>query len=344
MRPVVALSIVGALSWLSAATAGAGEPPKDKSDATSRAAQGTTTSAAPGGAQAKTTPEGGLFDLVAGRTIAKWWEIGIGWETHALLRQNDLAGQAPNKLFNFFYFFGRINLTANDRLSVRGGFYERFIADQEESGMRMSDLSFTYAHKFKLPGKVDLSLSGTMTAPTSFSSQKQGEITSLTAGVNVEREFGPVGLSLRLFGGPNFVRYAVPSDGGNPNASGVFGALFAAEVKIPKVTGLVVGLDFYTAYLWYYNVYNSGNANISVPVPSVDPTFSGQPMQQVYGGEIFVRYELPKLKGLKTEITVAFAQGDPTLGYTSILHDGVSHIYGFWRTSSEVYGAVVLKY
>jgi len=41
---------------------------------------------------------------------------------------------------------------------------------------------------------------------------------------------------------------------------------------------------------------------------------------------------------------VAYAQGDPTIGYSSVLHDGVGHAYlGFYNTS-EVYASLGVRY
>jgi hypothetical protein len=75
-----------------------------------------------------------------------------------------------------------------------------------------------------------------------------------------------------------------------------------------------------------------------------DPQFNGQPVQQAYGGEVFLRYSPPPFARIHTDISAAYAQGDPTLGYTSILHDGVSHIYPFWRQTSEFYFTIAARY
>ncbi len=75
-----------------------------------------------------------------------------------------------------------------------------------------------------------------------------------------------------------------------------------------------------------------GNANYS------------QPMQQSYGGEVYIRYAFPNLMGAKTDLTVAVANGDPTLGYGSTLHDGVEHIYGAFRQTAEFYAVFGARY
>ena len=42
---------------------------------------------------------------------------------------------------------------------------------------------------------------------------------------------------------------------------------------------------------------------------------------------------------------LAFANGDPTLGFNSVLHDGVAHYYSvYWRHTSEFYGALSARY
>jgi hypothetical protein len=67
-------------------------------------------------------------------------------------------------------------------------------------------------------------------------------------------------------------------------------------------------------------------------------------MQQSYGGEIFVRYVMPEVSGFKSDFTLALAQGDPSLGYPSVLHDGVVHPYLLYRDTAEVYFALEGRY
>jgi hypothetical protein len=111
-----------------------------------------------------------------------------------------------------------------------------------------------------------------------------------------------------------------------------------------------VGLSLYTAWTWYYNIgtgnLNGSGVNTSEAMNGIvqDPTFANQPIQQSYGGEVFVRYELPTFTGIKSDISVAYAQGDPTIGYTSLLHDGVGHAYLGYRQTSEVYASLGLRY
>ena len=74
------------------------------------------------------------------------------------------------------------------------------------------------------------------------------------------------------------------------------------------------------------------------------PNTDSQPWQQSYGGEIFVRYVMPDLSGFKSDLTVALANGDPSLGYPSVLHDGVVHPYLLYYNSAEVYFALEGRY
>ena len=54
--------------------------------------------------------------------------------------------------------------------------------------------------------------------------------------------------------------------------------------------------------------------------------------------------ELPEVSGVRADLHVAVAEGDPALGYNSLLHDGVSHTYLYFRESSEFYASLSLRY
>jgi hypothetical protein len=106
---------------------------------------------------------------------------------------------------------------------------------------------------------------------------------------------------------------------------------------------LIFGVDATTSYTWFYNVHSGDPSVISNGVAQ-DPQFSTQPIQQSYGGEIFARYTLPTLAGVKSDFQIALAQGDPELGYTSFLHDGIGYTYLFFRQTSEVYATLSVSY
>jgi hypothetical protein len=274
----------------------------------------------------------------------KRWEVGAAYELHGLIRQNDLNGAGSNKLLNFFYLFGHVDVTPRNRLSIRGGVYQRLIADGGETGFRMSDIVATYSRLVPLPWKLALRVKGSLTAPTSFESHKATLITAPTVGLQLDRRFGRFSVDAQLFGTVYIYEATTPTGGANPNPKGSLGGLVEAEYDIPYLRGLTLGLDLFDEYVWYYDVANGGTANSQFTGTVADSTFASQPAQQVYGGEVFLRYSFPALVGIHTDLMVAYAQGDPTLGYTSVLHDGVAHVYPFWRQTSEVYGVVSARY
>jgi hypothetical protein len=328
--------LLGLLAF--AAPVRAADAPKDKSAAVSAGASASAGGGEPGGGGPSVS--GDRLQLTAetmGR--AKRWEVGASYELHALIRQNDLNGAGSNKLLNFFYLYAQVDVTPRNRLSLRGGLYERFIADGGETGVRMSDLVASYSRLIPLPWKLSARASGSLTFPTSFSSQKAGMITAPTITLQLDRQFGGFSVDARVFASYFFYTNTTPSGGANPNVEGTLGGLLEVEYAFWFLKSLAIGVDAFDEYVWYYDVQNGASAN-SQFAPAV-PT---QPVQQVYGYEVFLRYTPPTLKGIKSDLTLAYAQGDPTLGYTSVLHDGVAHVYPFWRQTSEIYGVLGVRY
>jgi hypothetical protein len=301
-------------------------------------------------------------DLISGGAGAyKPWEVGATLEVHRLIRQNDLAGNdyavpgapssgaANNKFFNELGLFARYDLTDRDRVGLRTYIYQRFLADTGETGYRTDDLIFTYTRLVPLPERFRLQASAWITAPISYDSQLQGLITAPRAILELDRRFGPLTLDFRTYDEVYVERYTSysGSGGATPTPLNRLAFAFEAEFHMPFHEPLSLGADVYTAYTWYHNINTGpGGQNSTKDANGViqDPTFGSQPIQQIYGGEIFVRYLLPPLAGLKADIFLALAQGDPTLGYTGLLHDGVSHGYAFYRESSEIYAALSLRY
>jgi hypothetical protein len=274
----------------------------------------------------------------APRETKKWQIYGV-FETHRLVRQSDLGGDAPNKTFNFMYLYPSYDITPKDRVSIRAGFYQRFLADQGETGLRLDDTVFAYTRFVPLPEEIMLRLGGWVTAPTSFDSKLAGIITVPRLSLRLDKFFGRVGVKAITYGEYYVAKYRTAA-GGSPNPQTHYAALLEAEYRIPYIEKLFMGASIATGYTWYYGV-DSPNAGPTVG----DTQFTRQPVQQSYGGEIFARYEFPKWEGLMTDLTLAYAQGDPTLGYTSALHDGARHLYyGFNRHVSEVYAALSARY
>jgi hypothetical protein len=214
----------------------------------------------------------------------------------------------------------------------------------------------------------EFALRGTLsiTAPTGYYSQVCNVITVPSASVGASKKLKWFNFDARVFGSVSIVRTAqctgvhgsptgdTEAPGGSPNPIGSLGIYLDAEYALPWHDRLTVGADFYTGWTWLYDVHGSAPlpptsygypAGSTGLAPSADPNYgTSQPVQQSYGGEVYLRYSFPAVKGIKSDFTFAFAQGDPTLGYTSVLHDGIGHVYAFWRQNSEFYGVLSARY
>jgi len=307
---------------------------------------------------------GGLIDIRKEKAgYPKPWQVGFALEGHGLVIQNDLEGDASNKALLYGYAYASADITERNRISLRLGFYQRFLADDGETGARFDDMIISYRRWIPLPKKFNLYLTGRIDWGTSFLSLKQGLVAALRGTIGSDKtwdlgKYGALYYDARLSGtgyaGRSSTAYAegngcpsmtignqapsasasnplagtsVSGCGGNPLPLGSLSMLLAVEYSLAWHRPLVIGADVFNEYLWY-------NFNIQ----------GGQPVQQVYGYEFFLRYELPRYKDLKVDLTLAYAMGDPTLGYTSTLHDGVEHTYGFWRRSSQVYAVIDARY
>lgn len=274
---------------------------------------------------------------------AKPWEVGASWEAHTLLTQQDLEGYAPDKFYNYYYAYGRYEFFKYNRLTLRMGLYQRFVADPGETGARLDDLYFAYTRTVPLPQGFRFAATASLIAPFSFISQKEGLITAPRLTLQLDKELGKyVNVSLRTFGEGDIQRYTSFDNGSTPNPIARMGVSVSGDVTMPFHTPLSMGGAIFTGYTWYYD------ANATPPMltgysgtPPVqqDPGFTHQPTQQSYGGELYARYTMPSLAGIKSDVKVALAEGDQ-----SILHDGVTHFYMFFRLSTQVYGALTLRY
>jgi hypothetical protein len=306
-------------------------------------------------------------DIVSADTSKpKKWEVAGSFETHRLVRSDDLAGGEPvtpavaepgsgaadNKFMNAYSASIKYDITSKDRISVRAYMYQRFLADQGENGFRFDDMLVNYTRLVPLPQKFRLQAGFSATIPTSYDSQLSGLITSLRGSISLDRWFKDLDITIRGSEEVYIQRYDsyAGSGGATPNPLNRIAAVFDAEYHMPFHPPLSVGLSLYTAWTWYYNIdtgnLNGSGVNTSEAMNGVvqDNQFPNQPIQQSYGGEVFVRYELPTFTGVKSDISIAYAQGDPTIGYTSVLHDGVGHAYLGYRQTSEVYASLGLRY
>lgn len=291
----------------------------------------------------------------AGRVEQKPWEVSATFETHRLLMQGYTAeGLGSVKTFNVLFATAKYSITDNDVVTLAGGAYQFFLADQGESGFRGSDLSLSYTRYVDLPERFKFRATGTVTAPVSYDSQLASNITTPSVSLSLSRRFGDLLLQANLRGSYFWDRYTTANaigssttgadaGSGQTNPKWAAGASVSAEYSMPFHRPLSVGAALTDSYIWFYDV-GQGPTNTTFPGATSNPLTDGQPFAQSYGGEVFVRYLIPDLSGFKSDSTLALANGDPTLGYPSVLHDGVVHPYLLYYNSAEVYFAFEGRY
>lgn len=336
----------------------------------------------PGGG--KTSDLADTRDRAADTTAStKSWGVGAGLEYHHTGLDGGFIDNGALRNVNYWSLFGRWDPTKYDRVAIRFGLYQSFRADSGESGARADDISLSYTRRIPLPGAVTMRVTGSFTLPVSYGSQLAGVYTVPKLTVQADRKFGRyVTLDARLTGGIFLAKYAeggsayhdsgiggfsascvgVGCNGGgaNPNPKGSFSMGLTADFAMPFHTPLSAGLSLYTGYSWYHDVCGSGNSAFmqsafgmsssatNCNLPAVQQ--GGQPFQQAYGGEIYVRYALPILPllgGFASDLALAFApNGDPTMGYANVLHGtGLRHVYPFYyRQTAEVYASITGRY
>ncbi len=269
----------------------------------------------------------------------KPWEVGAVFETHRAFLQDNLA--SGNLVYNVYGAYIRYRITDNDSIGIRESFQENFVADQGETGFRTDDVAITYTRSVPLPRHFLFSVTGSLSAPTSLSSQKMGLITAPRLVLALDKRFGRyIDVSARVAGGAFIDRYA-EAEGGAANPLASLSAGLSAEVVMPFHEPLSFGISASTTYTWLYSVQSGDGTPYGVVQ---DGTYVNQPVQQLYSGEIYGRYTLPTLAGVKSDITIAVADGDPGIGSTSYLHDGVGYTYLYNAQNAGVYGALSVRY
>ena len=278
---------------------------------------------------------------------AKSWEVGGVFETHRLFIQNDLEGYGNNKIVNYLHLFARWDITKQDAVEVRGYLFERVLVDPGETGLRLDDTVFHYSHKFAgLPQDWGVRIYANVTAPTSFYSSLMSLYTAPRLGGELSYKHGPWNAAFLLYGETYITKYR-QMQGGNPNPW-FHGAFYIdLSYRLPFFPSLREPLTLgamFTAHRTWLRDAGGGGAQPDALGVVADAQYDGQPVQGSYGGQVYLRYQLPKMGGLRSDVTVAVAQGDPTLGYTSDLHDGIAHTYLFWRQSSQIFFALSARY
>ena len=285
----------------------------------------------------------------------------LTYEYHRLIRQNDLAGDAVDRNVNFFIGTLGYDITRYDRVYVELAAYERFLADQGESGLRADDAILAYSRFIPLANDMELRVTGRLTAPLSFESKLGHVITTPRLTVRFDKLFrgGPAnGLLLTAlgYGEVNIVRSAT-SDGGAANERFRFAALLGGEYSMPFLPRLSVGVNVFVATIGLYSAGGSlaqtgiASATGGIANPVSSDNLPNQPLQAEFGAELFVRYHLGALLAgralsrVRFDLLAAYANGDPVLGYQNELHDGVTRVDAlFYRHTSEVYFALSARY
>lgn len=266
------------------------------------------------------------------------WHVGGFVESHRMIRQTDLQGQAMNKQYQMIGLSLGYDFTERDDIALRGYLYERLLADPGETGLRMDDLMLVYGHRFELPQGYKLRLYGALTAPTSFDSYLMGLITAPRLGLSSSWSTGGLKLTLSGYGEAFIVKYREMAGDGSPNPAAHIAGTLGVEYHTPWLTQLTAGASGALHRTWFYEPHGSTAASgIDVP-PTADPQFSSQPVQGSYAVQAYLRYDLPKIAGVETDFTLAYAQG------TSQLHDGVTHYYVFYREGSQVFASLAMQY
>ena len=229
-------------------------------------------------------------DRVTGeKKVVKPWEIGASWEAHGLMVQNDLEGLAPDKFYNYFYAYGRYEFLKYNRVTLRVGLYQRFLADPNESGVRMDDIYGAYTRMIPLPQQFRLSVTGSLIAPTSFISHKEGLITAPRLTLQLDKELGKyVVVSLRTFGEADIQSKTSFDNGATPNPVARMGVSLSGDVTMPFHTPLSMGGAIFTGYTWYYDANSTTpcltgyRCDPNAPMVQSDAQFTHQPTQQSY--------------------------------------------------------------
>lgn len=330
---------ITAAGLLSASTALAAETKSGKgSSGSSSGSSGGGQASGSGSTDAQRRSGTGAFVPEADKS----WELSLGAEYHRLIVQNDLGGAGAYKSLLVYFAGVQYDVTPDDRLKLRGFLTQKFLADEGETGVRSDDTILSYRHRFHLSEDVSLNAAVAATAPTSFYSQKASLITSPSATINPVFKLGHLTIDARLTGGTFLVKYRT-TEGGAPNPKWRLSMGVEAEYAMPFHEDLSVGASLTNNYRWAYGVGNANASNGTVD----DVNYPSQPMQQSLGGEVFVRYDFPTFgpgTGFHLDVSMAYAQGDASLGFNSVLHDGVSHSYFFWRQTSQVYGVLTARY
>jgi len=341
-----AAGMLGVLS-LGEPTSLAAENSKDRGGASSISGTGEGVGGERAGGESRELAPGGA-------TNNKNWQVRATAEYHHLIRQNDLStgpssspdtGDAANKNVLYYLLGAYWEPTPRDRFTVQWGVYERFLADQGETGVRSDDAAIAYTRIVPLPEKVTLRIQPRVDIGLSYESVMLSSlIAAPRLGFSVDRDFGPLNLYALTYGYVYLERYTSYA-GGSPNPQSSIAGLLEGTFTVPRYKQLQIGVLGVASTVWYHQVKDDGsNPTIAQYASTSDPRTPNQPFQNTFGAEIFARYTLPPVRGVTADVLVAYADGDPTIGYQDLLHDGVGRFNLFYRHVSEFYADLTFRY
>jgi hypothetical protein len=274
----------------------------------------------------------------------KSWTVGSSFETNRTVLQQDVGGRT--KAFNTLSLYAGYSITPRDQVRISGGFIQRFVADETETGIRTDDIGLSYSHRFQLPWQLMLAPSIGNSIPISFNSRLMGLIALPRANVFLGRSFLDSNLFVSLTGGVNYYiveyRQAVGREDPNPRASTRIG--FNVNYSMPFHQPLQVGAGAGTSWSLNYDVDHANDPLLAeqfknTPVePSADPYFSKPVPQQGYSGEVYISYNLPSLVGVQSNFQISASQGD------GVLRQGATHLYWMSRRGGQVSAALTISY
>lgn len=351
----IALAALLAVSTASGTASAAGGDGKEAGKGSSGPAAAASGSSPTGGGTEAPSDSRNIDRAQTTDATKKVWEVGASYEFHRLVASQDTAAV---KNLSYIGVYARWDVTPYDRIVLRGGAYEQFlVSTQGPPAILIDDVNLSYTRRFPLLGGVNLRLTGALSAPTSRASRLASLYVAPRLALQADRRFGHFTLDARVSGSYYIVHCASvgtsdanPYDcsnpsGGSPNAQAFVGATVAGDFSMPFHEALSVGASVFTGYLFLHDVYGTPGQNMSTSGGMMPANAAyHQPTQQSYGAEVYVRYGFPSLGGFKTDLSVAFANGDPTMGYGSVLHDGVQHVYGSFRQTAEVYAVLGARY
>jgi hypothetical protein len=277
-------------------------------------------------------------------SLQKSWSVGGVVETHRLIRQDDLQGNGRSKALNYLFLFAGYGITKYDRVMVRTGVFQRFIADEGESGVRMDDVEPIYTRIIPLPWQITWRESLGVILPVSYESQRNDMIVTPRLITQLDRRFGTFNLTFKNSNAAWFHKFKTNA-GGDALPYASFSWSLTGEYAMPFHESLSVGAIAYTGLTLTHDPENGNDPNVQRFGAVTDPNFGNrQPVQNSYGGSAFVRYILPEVKGAKSDFTVGYSNGDYGVGYMGMNRDGVNRVYGFWRTNAEVYAELGVRY